>query len=354
MAVLQENWKDLILPNLSAVERANGNKNRAIIVLEPLERGYGITLGNSLRRVLLSSIRGFAVTAVRIDGVLHEYSVIDGIREDVADIIMNIKSLILNKPTPTAATLKLKLDRKGPVYAKDIVLNNGVEILNPDMIICHVEDSKVNLNVEMTVEYGAGYCMAEVKEETSKEVSIIYVDAMFSPVRRVTYSVENARVGQQTDYDRLILDVETNGTVGPETAVGIAAKILQTQLGVFLELSSGSESGKTDQMGECDISTNSLESCLNRKIDEMELSVRSYNCLIGEGIRYIGDLVKRSEVDMLKLPNFGRKSLNELKENLKTLGLSFDMKISEDWAPLDDGVNTHKKRKMLNRSDYET
>jgi DNA-directed RNA polymerase subunit alpha len=197
----------------------------------------------------------------------------------------------------------------------------------------------------MTVEYGAGYSVAESKEENSKEVSVIYVDAMFNPVRRVTYTVENARVGQQTDYDRLILDVETNGTVGPETAVGIAAKILQTQLGVFLELSSSGESNKADLNGDGSVSVNTVESYLNRRIDEMELSVRSYNCLIGEGIRYIGDLVKKSETDMLKLPNFGKKSLNELKENLKAMGLSFDMKISEDWVPLDDGVVVSKKKK---------
>ncbi|MDR1425785.1 MAG: DNA-directed RNA polymerase subunit alpha [Rickettsiales bacterium] len=350
MAVLQENWKGLIMPNLPTVEEAiGGDKNRAIIVLEPLERGYGITLGNSLRRVLLSSLRGFAITSIRIDSVLHEYSVIDGIREDVTDMVMNIKSLILNKPTPTPTTLKLKLNKKGPIYAKNIVLSNGVEILNPELVICHIEDNKVNLNVEMTVEYGAGYSMAETNEKNSREVSMIYLDAMFNPVRKVAYTVENTRVGQQTDYDRLILDVETNGTVGPEAAVKIAAKILQTQLGVFLELSFGSEFSKADQDSNgVGVSSNNLESYLNRKIDEMELTVRSYNCLIGEGIRYIGDLVKKSETDMLKLPNFGKKSLNELKENLKSIGLSFDMKIDKDWAPQDDSAVTHRKKEKKN------
>ncbi|MDR1495229.1 MAG: DNA-directed RNA polymerase subunit alpha [Rickettsiales bacterium] len=345
MAVLQENWKNLILPGPAAVERVGGNRNRAIIVLEPLERGYGTTLGNSLRRILLSSLRGFAVTSVRIDGVLHEYSVIGGLREDVADIIMNIKSLIINKPTPAPTTLKLKLNKKGPACAKNIILNNGVEILNPDLVICHIEDSKVNLNIEMTVEYGAGYSLSENRDESTRDISVIYIDALFSPVRRATYTVENARIGQQTDYDKLILDVETNGTVGPETAVSIAARILQAQLGVFLGLGSSGESGGADQDGDGSITLDSMESHLSKKIDEMELSVRSYNCLIGEGIRYIGDLVKKNEADMLRLPNFGRKSLNELKENLKTLGLGFDMKIGDDWIPIDEGPTAGKKKK---------
>ncbi|MDR3078833.1 MAG: DNA-directed RNA polymerase subunit alpha [Rickettsiales bacterium] len=345
MAVLQENWKDLILPGAAAVERVVGNRNRAVIALEPLERGYGLTLGNSLRRILLSSLRGFAVTSVRIDGVLHEYSVIDGIREDVAEIIMNLKSLIINKPTATPATLKLRLNRKGPICAKNIVLNNGVEILNPDLVICHIEDSKVNLNMEMTVEYGAGYSMTESRDENARDVSIIYVDALFSPVRRVSYSVENARVGQQTDYDRLIMDVETNGTVGPEMAVSIAARILQSQLGVFLELGHSGDSGGLEQGLDGCGALDTVESYLSKKIDEMELSVRSYNCLIGEGIRYIGDLVRKSEADMLRLPNFGKKSLNELKENLKVLGLGFDMKIGDDWVPMDSGTSVHRKKK---------
>ena len=203
MAVLQENWNDLIFPNSLNVEYKK-NKNEAIIVLEPLERGYATTIGNSLRRILLSSIKGFAVTSIKIDGVLHEYSSIDGIREEVVDIIMNIKSLIITKGSPNPTTLRLKLNKKGPILAKDIVLNGGVEILNPELVICNIEDSKVDLNMEMVVEYGKGYTLTEKKEKENSDVSTIYLDALFNPVKKVSYTVENARIGQQTDYDRLI------------------------------------------------------------------------------------------------------------------------------------------------------
>lgn len=324
MAVLQENWRNLIVPNNMDVSFEAGNEKKAVIVLEPLERGYGITLGNALRRVLLSSLRGFAITSIKIDGVLHEYSTIDGIREDVTDIIMNLKSLIINKSTTSPAVLKLKLNKKGQVRAKDIVLTGGVEILNPDLVICNIEDSKVNLNFEMTVEYGMGYCPAENREEDEKETSLIYVDAMFSPIERVSYRVENSRIGQQTDYDKLIMEVETNGTIQPDEAIGVAAKILQTQLDVFVRFDLTSSS---DFSGVGILEDQDLNSILARKIDEMELSVRSYNCLINEGIRTLGDLVRKDEMDLLKLPNFGRKSLNELKDNLKNLGLSFGMTL---------------------------
>ena len=339
MAILQENWKDLIFPNSINVEYKDKAKTKATIYVEPLERGYGATLGNSLRRVLLSSIRGFAVTSVKIDSVLHEYSSIDGVREDVADIIMNIKSLIISKSTPNPATLKLKLNKKGTVFAKDIVLSNDVEILNPELVICNVEDNNVNLNIEMTVEYGMGYSLTEEKEKGEKEISVIYLDTLYNPVKKVSFSVENARIGQQTDYDRLILEVETNGTITPEDAVGVAAKILQSQLNIFVNFDVGAIAGT--QTVESNTSS-SKDSVLNKKIDEMELSVRSYNCLINEGIKYIGDLVQKSETDMLRLPNFGRKSLNELKENLKSMGLSFDMKL-DNWSS--EHLSESKKKK---------
>ena len=328
MAILQENWKDIIFPNSMNVEYVDNNKNKAIIYVEPLERGYGATLGNSLRRVLLSSIRGFAVTSVKIDSVLHEYSSIDGVREDVADIIMNIKSLIINKSTPTPATLKLKLNKKGAILAKDIVVSNDVEILNPELVICNVEDSKVNLNIEMTVEYGMGYSLTEEKDKGDKEVSVIYLDTLYNPVKKVSFTVENARIGQQTDYDKLILEVETNGTISPKDAVGIAAKILQSQLNIFVSF----DVNVIPEEKNNNVEPSKNNDLLSKKIDEMELSVRSYNCLINEGIKYIGDLVQKSELDMLRLPNFGRKSLNELKENLKAMGLSFDMKL-DNWSP---------------------
>lgn len=341
MAVLQENWNELIFPNSLNVEYKK-NKNEAIVVLEPLERGYATTIGNSLRRILLSSIKGFAVTSIKIDGVLHEYSSIDGIREEVIDIIMNVKSLIITKSSISPATLKLKLNKKGPILAKDIILSGGVEILNPELVICNIEDSKVDLNMEMTVEYGKGYSLTEKKEKENDAVSTIYLDALFNPVKKVSYTVENARIGQQTDYDRLILDVETNGTISPEDAIGIASKILQTQLEVLVKFEvvnpAPVEKDKRVQETESVVNPN-----LYRKIDEMELSVRSFNCLINEGIRFIGDLVQKSELDMLKLPNFGRKSLNELKENLKIMGLGFDMKL-DNWPP-ENLIELSKKKK---------
>jgi DNA-directed RNA polymerase subunit alpha len=339
MTILQENWNDLISPNSVNIEYKDKAKLSAVITMEPLERGYGITLGNSLRRILLSSIRGFAVTSIKIDTVLHEYGVISGIREDVSDIIMNIKSLIITKPTSNPATLKLKLNKKGAIYAKDIVLSNGVEILNPDLVICNIEDVKINLNVEMTVEYGKGYAAVDGKNTKGKDVTTIYLDSLFNPVRKVSYAVENARVGNQTDYDKLILEIETNGTVAPEEVIGIAAKIMQEQLDVFINFE------VIERPTEAVIET-AAESLLtaefNKKIDEMELSVRSYNCLIGEGIKYIGDLVQKTEFDMLKLPNFGKKSLNELRENIKLLGLNFGMKLDGWKSPLAD---LHKKKK---------
>jgi DNA-directed RNA polymerase subunit alpha len=344
MTVLQENWKDLILPGSIGVEYKDKAKTHAIITVEPLERGYGITLGNSLRRVLLSSVGGFAVTSIKIDTVLHEYSVISGIREDVSDIIMNIKSLIITKPTTTPATIKLKLNKKGTIYARDIVLSNNVEILNPDLIICNIEDSKINLNVDMTVEYGRGYSLGEKnKQSKNDDVTTIYLDSLFNSVRRVSYSVENTRSGDQIDYDKLILEVETNGTITPEEAVGIAAKIIQRQLEIFISFKVVETPDGIGSHGEVS-GDNALLAEFNKKIDEMELSVRSYNCLIGEGVRYVGDLVQKTETDMLKLPNFGKKSLNELKENLKMLGLSFGMKI-DNWKSPTPAENSKKKEK---------
>jgi DNA-directed RNA polymerase subunit alpha len=343
MAVLQENWKGLIFPSSIGVEYKDKEKKNAVITIEPLERGYAVTIGNSLRRILLSSISGFAVTTVKIDGILHEYSAIDGVREDVTDIIMNIKSLIISKTTPTPATMRLKLNKKGPILASDIVLGSDIKILNPDLVICNVEDSKVNLNIEMNVEYGTGYSLIEEKKE-EKEVSVIYLDALFNPVKQVSYAVENARIGQQTDYDKLILNIETNGIVTPEEAVGVAAKILQTQLDIFINFDV-KNCGNARAQGSIMYSGNSedISPLLCKKIDEMELSVRSYNCLINEGIKYIGDLVTKSEADMLKLPNFGRKSLNELRENLKVFGLTFDMRVGS-WPP-ENLVELSKKKK---------
>lgn len=335
MAILQENWKDMI--KISDIEiKENGNKESTIIV-QPLEKGYALTLGNALRRILLTSIRGFAITSVRIDGVFHEYDTIPGVKEDVYDIIMNLKSLLLSKEISSPSKLYLKANKKGEVLASAIKVEGGMEILNKDLVICHIEKDGVELNMEMTAEYGVGYRQAVFHDE-SKALGTIYIDSVFSPVRRVIYKVSNARVGQKVDYDKLELTVETNGTISPADAVALAAKILQTQLNVFINFDASVEvvpettNNKNDE----------INPILYKKIDEMELSVRSYNCLKMENINLIGDLVTKTESEMLKLPNFGRKSLNELKDNLKALDLSFGMQV-KDWPSSDDKDKKKKK-----------
>ena len=318
--------------------KENGNKEATIIV-QPLEKGYGLTLGNALRRILLTSIRGFAVTSVKIDGVFHEYDTIPGVREDVYDIIMNLKSLLLSKETSNPSKMYLKANKKGDVLASTIKAEGGVEILNGDLVICHIEKEGVELNMEMTVEYGVGYRQAAFHDE-SKALGVIYIDSVFSPVKRVIYKVSNARVGQKVDYDKLELTVETNGTITPVDSVALAAKILQSQVNVFINFDSVEET-VSNKVEEKDDEINPV---LYKKIDEMELSVRSYNCLKMENINLIGDLVTKTEAEMLKLPNFGKKSLNELKDNLKALDLSFGMQI-ENWPTSDDKESSKKKKK---------
>jgi len=328
MTILKENWKNLIKP--SSVSIKNSEKgNKAVITIEPLERGFGTTLGNTLRRVLLSSIRGFAITSIRIDGVLHEYSAIEGIREDVVDIILNIKSLIIKKDTASSCTLKLSSNKVGVLHAGAIETENSVEILNTDLPICTIEKGG-SINMELTVESGSGYASAEQNKTVNAPVGTIFIDSIFTPILRVSCEVKNARINQKTDYDKLILTVETNGTVTSEDAVGLAAKILQEQLEVFIKFDVPAEEEERE------LKKDELDPSLFKTIDELELSVRSYNCLKNENIIYVGDLVTKSESEMLKTSNFGRKSLNELKDNLKSMGLSFGMKLS-NWPP--EGVD---------------
>ena len=335
MAILQENWKDLIKG--SNIEIKKKDEKEATFVVQPLEKGYGITLGNALRRILLTSVRGFAVTSVKIDGVFHEYDSIDGIREDVYDIIMNIKSLLFTKETSAPSKLYLKSNKKGQLVAGNIKVENGGEILNKDLVICNIEKDGVEVNMEMTVEYDVGYRPA-VFHDDKKALGVIYLDAVFSPVKRVIYKVNNVRVGQQVDYDKLELTVETDGTINPADAVALSAKILQTQLSIFINFDL-KEDDDTKQSSQ----DNEINPVLLKKIDEMELSVRSYNCLQSENINLIGDLVQRTENEMLKLPNFGRKSLNELKDNLEVLGLTFGMEI-DNWPPANVKDASKKKK----------
>jgi len=300
--------------------------NHAKVVMEPFERGYGHTLGNALRRVLLSSMPGFAPTEVQITGVLHEYSTIDGVQEDVVDILLNLKGVVLKVHNRTEALLTLKKKGEGAVTAADIEVSHDVEIVNPEHVIAHLSPGG-KLEMQIKVERGRGYepgNMRVMSEET-KGIGKIILDASFSPVRRVSYAVESARVEQRTDLDKLIMDIETNGVVEPEEAIRYAARVLVDQLSVFAALEGtpiASEPVKAPQ----------VDPILLRPVDDLELTVRSANCLKAENIYYIGDLIQRTETELLKTPNLGRKSLNEIKEVLASRGLTLGMKL-ENWPP---------------------
>jgi DNA-directed RNA polymerase subunit alpha len=323
MAVIQKNWQELIKPNKLEVTPGADQSRFASIVVEPLERGFGMTIGNALRRVLLSSLQGAAVTAVQIDGVLHEFSSVPGVREDVTDIVLNLKSLALRFHGEEPRRITLSATGPGEITAGMIDAGHDVEIIDPDLVICTLDDG-AKLNMEMTVNTGKGYIAAAVHRAEDSPIGLIPIDAIYSPVRRVSFKVDNTRVGQVTDYDRLTLDVETNGTVTPEDAVALAARILQDQLQMFINFE---EPRAAPETGEPVFNKHLL-----RKVDELELSVRSANCLKNDNIIYIGDLVQKTEQEMLRTPNFGRKSLNEIKEVLAQMGLHLGMEIP-DWPP---------------------
>jgi DNA-directed RNA polymerase subunit alpha len=299
----------------------------AVVTLEPLERGFGHTLGNALRRILLSSMPGCAVTSVEIDGVLHEYSSIEGVQEDVIDIILNIKGLALKMHNRDEATLTLSKKGPGTVTAADITLDHDVEIINPEHVIANLTKSG-ELNMSLKLAMGRGYEPATVRAESdegSRPIGNLQLDASFSPVRRVAYSVERARVEQRTDLDKLIIDIETNGTIDPEEAIRRAATVLQDQLSVFVDL-------KGKQVIESAKEQSDVDPVLLRPVDDLELTVRSANCLKAESIYFIGDLIQRTEVELLKTPNLGKKSLTEIKDVLASRGLSLGMRL-ENWPP---------------------
>ncbi len=300
----------------------------AKVVMEPFERGYGHTLGNALRRVLLSSMPGYAPTEVKISGVLHEYSALDGVQEDVVDVLLNLKGVVLKLHNRDHVMLKLQKSGEGVVTAADIEPNHDVEIINPEHVIAHLTAGG-KLEMEIRVEKGRGYqpATARVKPEGGRTIGSILLDASFSPVRRVSYAVESARVEQRTDLDKLVLDIETNGVVEPEQAVRFAASVLVEQLSVFADLK-GTDVPATER------SSPQVDPILLRPVDDLELTVRSANCLKAENIYYIGDLIQRTETELLKTPNLGRKSLNEIKEVLASRGLSLGMKL-ENWPPRD-------------------
>ena len=324
--MFQKNWKELIKPTKLDVQPGADAARTATIVAGPLERGFGLTLGNALRRVLLSSLQGAAVTSVQIEGVLHEFSAIPGVREDVTDIVLNIKSLDIKLSAEGSKRLTLKGSGPGEVKAADIETGADVEIMNPDLVLCHL-DKGAKLSMELTVENGKGYVPAVQNRPEESPIGLIPVDAVFSPVRKVTYKVDNSRVGQVTDHDKLSLEVTTSGVVTPEDAVALAARILQDQLGLFINFDEPQAALAENREEELPFNKNLL-----RKVDELELSVRSANCLKNDNIIYIGDLVQKSETDMLRTPNFGRKSLNEIKEVLGQMSLHLGMEIP-NWPP---------------------
>ncbi len=323
---LQRNWQMLIKPEQLGVEFGPDAARVATIVAEPLERGFGMTLGNSLRRILLSSLQGAAVTSVRIDGVLHEFSTLVGVREDVTDIVLNIKQLAVRMHGEGPKRMVLTATGPGEVKAGHIQAGHDIEIMNPDLVLCTLDDG-ASLGMEFTVASGRGYDPASANRPEDAPIGLIPVDAIYSPVRRVSYRVEKTRVGQITDYDKLILEVETNGAIAPEDSVALAARILQDQLGMFVNFEEPARLRAEEPRIELPFNANLL-----RKVDELELSVRSANCLKNDNIVYIGDLVQKSEQEMLRTPNFGRKSLNEIKEVLTVMGLSLGMNVT-DWPP---------------------
>ena len=304
--------------------------NSAKVVLEPFERGYGHTLGNALRRVLLSSMTGYAATEVQIAGALHEYSTLDGVQEDVVDILLNVKGVVFKLHNRDDITLTLKKSGQGPVTAADIEGSHEVEIVNPDHVIAHLVGGELDMQIK--VEKGRGYVPGNVRafsDDHSKKIGYIMLDASFSPIRKVSYSVESARVEQRTDLDKVVMHIYTNGVISPEDAVRQSAGILIEQLAVFADLQSTEEVGETAGQRS---NVPQFDPILLRPVDELELTVRSANCLKAEAIQYIGDLVRRSEQDLLKTPNLGRKSLSEIKEVLAARGLTLGMKL-DNWPP---------------------
>lgn len=326
--ITTRNWRDLIRPRGIQIETETLTDFYGRFTCEPLERGYGITLGNSLRRVLLSSLQGAAATAIRVDGALHEFTTIGDVVEDVTDIILNLKEVVFKSATAKSYQVRLDKEGPGPVYAKDVTLLDGLSVLNPDHLIATL-DKKGPLAMELTVNVGRGYVPADKNKTPTMPIGTIPIDALFSPVRKVNYTVTNARVGQVTDYDKLTLEVWTNGSVKPQDAVAYAAKILKEQLTIFINFEETEEtsyvSGTTEE--------EPLNENLFRSVDELELSVRSANCLQNANITLIGELVQRTEQDMLKTKNFGRKSLKEIKEILANMGLSLGMKI-DNWPQM--------------------
>ncbi len=324
--MIHKNWQELIKPSQLEVKPGSDPLRQATVIAEPLERGFGLTLGNALRRVLMSSLQGAAITSVQIDNVLHEFSSVPGVREDVTDIVLNLKSVSLRMDVEGPKRLSISAQGPGVVTAGEIQTSAGIEVLNRDQVICHLDDG-ASVYMELTVNTGKGYVSADKNRPEDAPIGLIPIDAIFSPVKKASYEVQPTREGQVLDYDKLTMKVETDGSVSAEDAVAFAARILQDQLQVFVNFDEPESAGaKDDDDG---LEFNPL---LLKKVDELELSVRSANCLKNDNIVYIGDLIQKTEAEMLRTPNFGRKSLNEIKEVLSGMGLHLGMDV-EEWPP---------------------
>jgi len=340
VSVNPKNWQELKKPNGLEKKPGGDPKRKSTFVAEPLERGFGLTLGNALRRVLLSSLQGAAVTSIKIENVLHEFSSLAGVREDVTDIVLNVKQIALKMQGEGPKRLQLSATGPAEVKAGDIAVSGDIEVMNPDLVICHLDDG-ATLNMELTADTGKGYVPAQSNRPADAPIGLIPVDALYSPVRQVSYKVENTRVGQELDYDKLTLTVETDGTIAPEDGLAYAARILQDQLALFVHFDDsavtrsapiGMAAPAASEGGVASGDTAQINRYLLKKVDELELSVRSANCLKNDNIIYIGDLVQKTEAEMLRTPNFGRKSLNEIKEVLSSMGLRLGMEIP-GWPP---------------------
>ena len=324
--MIHKNWQELIRPNTLQIKAGNDAMRQATAVAEPLERGFGLTLGNALRRVLLSSLQGAAITSVQIDNVLHEFSSVAGVREDVTDMVLNLKGVALKMEVEGPKRVNISAKGPGVVTAGDISETAGIEVLNKDHVICHLDDG-ASLFMELTVNTGKGYVAADRNRPEDAPIGLIPVDAIYSPVNKVSYKVEPTREGQILDYDKLTLTLETDGSISPEDAIAYAARILQDQLSIFVNFDEPESASRAEEEEELEFNP-----LLLKKVDELELSVRSANCLKNDNIVYIGDLIQKTEAEMLRTPNFGRKSLNEIKEVLSGMGLHLGMDV-EDWPP---------------------
>ena len=340
--MLQKNWMELIKPSKMDVNVQENDGRKGVLIAEPLERGFGLTLGNAIRRVLLSSLQGAAITSVKIKGVVHEFSTIPGVKEDLTDILLNLKSIAVKVHSPGLKKMYIKATGPGEIRAGNFETDSETEIMNTDQLIMTL-DSNADIEIEANIETGKGYVSAEVAEDENKIIGEIKLDAMFSPVIKASYKIENSRVGQVTDYDKLIFDVETNGVVSPDDAIALAARIVQDQLQAFINFDEPEvqlDQGTAEKL--------SFNSNLLKKVEELELSVRSANCLKNDNIIYIGDLVQKSESEMLRTPNFGRKSLNEIKEVLQQMELNLGMTVP-DWPPENIDELTKKYEDPFNK-----